>query len=86
MPYSRFPSVRGIALVRSEQLFTRVAERAPGLTINSLAYAEMRLILARILFNFDMELVNPNANWIDNQKVYTLWSKSELNVYLTPVQ
>ena len=55
------------------------------LTDQSLAYAEMRLILARILFNFDLELADPNLKWMD-QKVFTLWSKPELNVYLTPVR
>jgi len=52
----------------------------------NLAYAEMRLILARILFNFDLELVNPTDNWIERQDVYTLWSKPALDVYLTPVR
>lgn len=51
----------------------------------SLAYAEMRLILARIVFNFDMRLADPNDNWLD-QKVYMLWDKPDLNVILTPVQ
>ncbi len=59
--------------------------KAHELTNNSLAYAEMRLILAKILFNFDLELADPNLKWMD-QKVYTLWSKPELNVYLTPVR
>jgi len=52
---------------------------------HSLAIAEMRLILAKVLFNFDMKLVNPEENWAD-QKVYTLWDKRPLNVYLTPVK
>ncbi|KAI3398516.1 hypothetical protein diail_9040 [Diaporthe ilicicola] len=44
----------------------------------NLAYAEMRTILARLLFNFDMELVDPQQNWM-NQKVFFLWSKLPLN-------
>ena len=44
----------------------------------------MRLILARIIFAFDMELVDPSDDWMD-QKAYTLWDKKELPVYLTPV-
>jgi len=34
----------------------------------SLAYAEMRVILARMLWNFDMELQPESQNW-DDQKV-----------------
>lgn len=51
----------------------------------SLAYAEMRTILARLLFNFDIELVDPEIDWF-NQKVFFLWTKLPLNVYLTPVR
>lgn len=51
----------------------------------SLAYAEMRLILARILYNFDMELVDKNLDWFE-QKAGVLWRKKPLPVYLTPVR
>lgn len=50
----------------------------------NLAYAEMRLILARMIFNFDIELADPDFNWLD-QKAYFLWSKLPLDAYLTPV-
>lgn len=51
----------------------------------SLAYAELKLILARILYNFDMELVDPDEDWMD-QKAFFIWTKPPLNVYLTPVR
>ncbi|KAI1411113.1 cytochrome P450 [Hypoxylon sp. FL1857] len=51
----------------------------------NLAYAEMRLILARILYRFDIELAPGSEDWIKNQKFYTLWDKPELPVYLKPV-
>ncbi|KAG8162699.1 hypothetical protein KVR01_007177 [Diaporthe batatas] len=51
----------------------------------NLAYAEMRTILARLLFNFDMELADPEVDWLD-QRVYFLWTKQALNVRLTPVR
>ncbi len=44
----------------------------------------MRLILARILFNFDIELVDPSDNWMD-QQVFSIWHKKPLMVYLKPV-
>ena len=51
----------------------------------SLAYAEMRLILARVVFNFDMKIAEESRNWID-QKVWNLWKKGSLMAYLTPVK
>ncbi|KAL6835594.1 cytochrome P450 [Trichoderma sp. SZMC 28015] len=51
----------------------------------NLAYAEMRLILARILFNFDLKLVNEEKDWMD-QCTFILWEKGPLNIYLTPVK
>jgi len=45
----------------------------------NLAISEMKLILARIIFNFDLELVEKKSNWFD-QKVYTLWQKHPLMV------
>ncbi|KAK4160878.1 putative isotrichodermin C-15 hydroxylase [Cladorrhinum sp. PSN259] len=50
----------------------------------NLAYAEMRLILARVLWNFDLELMPESNNW-NEQKVYTLWEKGAINVRLKPV-
>lgn len=48
----------------------------------SLAYAEMRLALARILFNFDLELHQDSLSW-NEQEVYVFWQKGALNVKLT---
>jgi cytochrome P450 len=53
------------------------AKAFQGLTIPSLAYAEMKLILARMLFEFEFELYEPNDNW-SNQRVFTLWEKRPL--------
>ncbi|KFY23056.1 hypothetical protein V493_06128, partial [Pseudogymnoascus sp. VKM F-4281 (FW-2241)] len=50
----------------------------------NLAYAEMRLILAQVLWNFDLELTTESENWAD-QKIYSLWEKTPLYVKLTPV-
>ena len=43
----------------------------------SLAYNEMRVILARILWNFDLELCSDSEHW-DRQITYTLWEKLPL--------
>ncbi|KAI9172649.1 Cytochrome P450 monooxygenase 1 [Paramyrothecium foliicola] len=50
----------------------------------NLAYAEMRLILARILFDFDMSLAEDSRDWM-KQDCYSLWDKPNLNVHLKPV-
>ncbi|KAL1966235.1 hypothetical protein VTN77DRAFT_4787 [Rasamsonia byssochlamydoides] len=52
----------------------------------NLAYAEMRLILSRLLWNFDLELQPDSTNWIADQKTFMLWQKGALNVRLLPVK
>ncbi|TLD15700.1 uncharacterized protein PgNI_00007 [Pyricularia grisea] len=47
----------------------------------NLAYSEMRLILARILFSFDLKLADQDYNWIKGQKVYIVWQKPSLPVF-----
>jgi hypothetical protein len=41
----------------------------------------MRLILAMVLYHFDMSLCDESKNWND-QKVFALWEKSPLMVTL----
>lgn len=48
----------------------------------SLAYAEAKLILARLLFRFDLELLD-DAFEIEKQRVYIMWEKPPLRVRLT---
>ncbi len=50
---------------------------------NSLAYAEMRLILARIMFEFDLRLAKESEDWLRRAKMGTFWAKPPLYVYLT---
>ncbi|KAK0710478.1 cytochrome P450 [Apiosordaria backusii] len=51
----------------------------------NLAYIEMRLILARVLWNFDLRMDEDSADWMSKQRIYNLWEKGSLNAYLTPV-
>jgi hypothetical protein len=37
----------------------------------------MKLILARIIYNFNLELVSPTENWLE-QDVHVLWRKKPL--------
>ncbi|CAI0650064.1 unnamed protein product [Colletotrichum noveboracense] len=52
----------------------------------NLAYVEMRIILARMLYNFDMKIADDSLDWVGKQKIYLLWEKGPLNVYLTPAK
>jgi cytochrome P450 len=49
----------------------------------NLAYAEMRLILGRMLWNFDLELQPDSQTW-SSQKIWLLWKKTPLRVKLIP--
>jgi len=46
----------------------------------------MRLILSRIVFDFDMQLGIGSHDWIGRQRTYPLWSRMPLNVHCTPVK
>ncbi|KAF2182923.1 isotrichodermin C-15 hydroxylase [Zopfia rhizophila CBS 207.26] len=46
----------------------------------SLAWAEMRMILAYMLWHFDFELEPDSQGWIERQKIFMLWEKVDLNV------
>ncbi|XHG05829.1 hypothetical protein AWENTII_009043 [Aspergillus wentii] len=48
----------------------------------NLAYTEMRVILARVLWNFELELQQDSLKW-NEQKTYTLWEKPPLMCKLT---
>ena len=51
----------------------------------NLAYAEMRIILARVIFEFDMELMESSKSWLENLKNFALWQKDPMMVRLKPV-
>ena len=53
-----------------------------------LAYAEMSLILTRILWNFELELCEKDAAWGFERKsaVWTVWDHQPLMVKVTPVK
>jgi cytochrome P450 len=47
----------------------------------SLADAEMRLVLAHLLFNFNFQLVDKDSKWED-QEAYVLYMKKPLMVHV----
>lgn len=52
----------------------------------NLAYMEMRLILARLVWGFDLELFEESQGWAERQKVFILWDKGPLWVKLRDVE
>ncbi|UPL00875.1 hypothetical protein LCI18_011809 [Fusarium solani-melongenae] len=50
----------------------------------NLAYAEMRLILSRMVWTFDIELDPRSTGWFEKNRVYFLWDKPPLYVRLIP--
>ncbi|KAI5366517.1 Putative cytochrome P450 [Septoria linicola] len=49
----------------------------------NMAYHEMRLILTKLLFNFDLALCEESRQWID-QKIFIMWDKPQLFVQFQP--
>jgi len=55
----------------------------------NLAYMEMKLILARVLWEFDLELVEgaeKGGDWRERVKAFGFWVKPSLMVRLVPVK
>ena len=48
-----------------------------------MAWAEMKLVLCKVIWTFDLELTANNGDWAD-QRIYLLHEKGALNVRLTP--
>ncbi|GME37259.1 Cytochrome P450 monooxygenase alt3 [Neofusicoccum parvum] len=48
----------------------------------NMAYAEMRMVLAKLLLNFDFELLPGQDDWWDKQGTYLVWEKLPLMVNL----
>lgn len=47
----------------------------------SMAWSEMRVILSKLLLNFDLELVDNSDTWLD-QNTYLVWEQGPLMVNL----
>lgn len=43
------------------------------------------MILARVVFNFDMQIAEESKGWMERQRIFNLWQKLPLKVHLTPV-
>lgn len=50
----------------------------------NLAYLELRVILAKLVFSFEWELVDAHVDWTKENKLYGLWKKAELKMRFHP--
>ncbi|KAF0329915.1 hypothetical protein GQ607_002682 [Colletotrichum asianum] len=50
----------------------------------NLAYVEMRMFLARVIWNFDIELAAESMDWLQKGRSFSVWAKHPLMVHLTP--
>ncbi|KAI1017797.1 hypothetical protein LB504_003823 [Fusarium proliferatum] len=50
----------------------------------NLAYAEMRLILAKLIWNFDIDIDPRSEKWLEKNTAFLLWEKPDLWVRLNP--
>lgn len=50
----------------------------------NLAYLEMRIILAKMVFTYDWELVNKDLDFLQEAKLYLLWKKPARMVKFHP--
>ncbi|KAL3425116.1 cytochrome P450 ClCP1 [Phlyctema vagabunda] len=51
----------------------------------NLAIVEMRLVLSRLIYRYDLEIEPGHQDW-DNQRTWLLWEKGPLRVKLTPAK
>ncbi|KAL4910498.1 hypothetical protein BDW74DRAFT_164408 [Aspergillus multicolor] len=51
----------------------------------NLAYAEMKLILACLVYHFDFQLSEESTDWLD-QKTFLIWEKHPLQAHLSPAR
>jgi hypothetical protein len=45
----------------------------------------MRLILAKLIYNFDISIAEEERDWLRSQKAYTSWIKPGLPIFFKPV-
>ena len=51
----------------------------------NLAYAEMRVILAKLVWHFDFELEPGMDDWVERHRLFMLWDKPALMVKMKRV-
>ncbi|KAL1598982.1 hypothetical protein SLS60_008128 [Paraconiothyrium brasiliense] len=50
----------------------------------NLAYMELRVILAKMVWTYEWEMVDKNIDWVQDNKMYLLWKKPEMKMRFHP--
>jgi len=50
-----------------------------------IAYMEMRVLMAKFLYNFTFELANPDFDWVSTKKAYGAWDNGGLKLRLKKI-
>ncbi|THC90396.1 hypothetical protein EYZ11_010137 [Aspergillus tanneri] len=50
----------------------------------SLGWMELQTIMAKLIFSYDIELVNKDVDWLRDSRMHTLWEKPPLMVRISP--
>ena len=61
-------------------ILDKVMEGVANRSLSSLAYLELRCILAKLVYAYDLELVDKDLNWAEKSSAWGLWWKPELNL------
>ena len=74
-----FPKVRCVANSGLDRAVLQPFHVGPRNCVGrNLALAEMRVILAKMLWHFDLELCPESKDWAVDQQIKVLWVKPEL--------
>lgn len=55
-----------------------------GLSPYRLAWAELRITMAKLLWQFDFELASSDDDWWNKQRTYLIWERLPLLINLKP--
>jgi hypothetical protein len=85
---SPFLSVLELVLGRSkfDSAESKNGYGAVGLITFSFAYFEMSLILAKMHFQCDLELVDPTLDWLKDSYLHVMWWKPALYIRFKPAK
>lgn len=78
----------GRKYVQGDRLVKRSPRSYANSSLLSLAYAELRLVLCKLLWHFDLRLAeaSDNPRWVQDQKTALIWEKLPLWVELTDIR
>ncbi|OAP64122.1 hypothetical protein AYL99_00094 [Fonsecaea erecta] len=67
---------------RPERWLHELESKGPS----GVALTEARLVIAKLLWHFDMELDGDHPTWVEDARFYVLWQLQPLKIRLTPVK